>query len=391
MSTSSRLQRALSIEDLRRLARSRLPRSVFEFIDGGAEDEITLRGNRQALESVQIVPRILTDVSRPELSTRVAGTTSAAPLVIAPMGSCMLAWPQADIAIARAAARHGIPYTLSTMSTTSIERMADAVQGALWFQLYVLRDHEANFRLVDRARAAGYSTLVVTVDLQAGGKRERDLRNGVSVPLRMSLRHLYEGMTHPGWSWQMLRHGMPRFENVQGLLGDESAGLTIAARVGQNLDAAFDWDGLSRLRERWPGKLLVKEVEHPMDALRLASMGVDGIWVSNHGGRQLDGAQPSARALPRLHRALKGQVPLILDSGIRRGVDILKARALGASAVAIGRAALFGAACGGEAGVLRALDILTDELRLAMKLAGTPRIEGVDHDLLAPDTVPDTL
>lgn len=391
MSTSSRLQRALSIEDLRRLARSRLPRSVFEFIDGGAEDEITLRGNRQALESVQIVPRILTDVSRPELSTRVAGTTSAAPLVIAPMGSCMLAWPQADIAIARAAARHGIPYTLSTMSTTSIERMADAVQGALWFQLYVLRDHEANFRLVDRARAAGYSTLVVTVDLQAGGKRERDLRNGVSVPLRMSLRHLYEGMTHPGWSWQMLRHGMPRFENVQGLLGDESAGLTIAARVGQNLDAAFDWDGLSRLRERWPGKLLVKGVEHPMDALRLASMGVDGIWVSNHGGRQLDGAQPSARALPRLHRALKGQVPLILDSGIRRGVDILKARALGASAVAIGRAALFGAACGGEAGVLRALDILTDELRLAMKLAGTPRIEGVDHDLLAPDTVPDTL
>lgn len=391
MSTSSRLQRALSIEDLRRLARSRLPRSVFEFIDGGAEDEITLRGNRQALESVQIVPRILTDVSRPELSTRVAGTTCAAPLVIAPMGSCMLAWPQADIAIARAAARHGIPYTLSTMSTTSIERMADAVQGALWFQLYVLRDHEANFRLVDRARAAGYSTLVVTVDLQAGGKRERDLRNGVSVPLRMSLRHLYEGMTHPGWSWQMLRHGMPRFENVQGLLGDESAGLTIAARVGQNLDAAFDWDGLSRLRERWPGKLLVKGVEHPMDALRLASMGVDGIWVSNHGGRQLDGAQPSARALPRLHRALKGQVPLILDSGIRRGVDILKARALGASAVAIGRAALFGAACGGEAGVLRALDILTDELRLAMKLAGTPRIEGVDHDLLAPDTVPDTL
>lgn len=391
MSTSSRLQRALSIEDLRRLARSRLPRSVFEFIDGGAEDEITLRGNRQALESVQIVPRILTDVSRPELSTRVAGTTSAAPLVIAPMGSCMLAWPQADIAIARAAARHGIPYTLSTMATTSIERMADAVQGALWFQLYVLRDHEANFRLVDRARAAGYSTLVVTVDLQAGGKRERDLRNGVSVPMRMSLRHLYEGMTHPGWSWQMLRHGMPRFENVQGLLGDESAGLTIAARVGQNLDAAFDWDGLSRLRERWPGKLLVKGVEHPMDALRLASMGVDGIWVSNHGGRQLDGAQPSARALPRLHRALKGQVPLILDSGIRRGVDILKARALGASAVAIGRAALFGAACGGEAGVLRALDILTDELRLSMKLAGTPRIEGVDHDLLAPDTVPDTL
>ena len=388
---NSGLQSALSIHDLRLLARRRLPRTVFDFIDGGAEDELTLAENRRAFERVRLVPRILTDVSAPTLTTQIAGTPVKAPLVVSPMGSCMLAWPQADIAIARAAAAHGIPYTLSTMSNTSIERMADAVQGELWFQLYVLKDHAFNEQLLDRAAAAGYGTLVVSVDLQSGGKRERDLRNGVSVPLRMSLRHLYEGMTHPGWSWQMLRHGMPRFENVQGLLGDESAGLTIAARVGQNLDAAFDWDGLSRLRERWPGKLLVKGVEHPMDALRLASMGVDGIWVSNHGGRQLDGAQPSARALPRLHRALKGQVPLILDSGIRRGVDILKARALGASAVAIGRAALFGAACGGEAGVLRALDILTDELRLSMKLAGTPRIEGVDHDLLAPDTVPDTL
>lgn len=391
MNMQHRLQRALSIEDLRRLSQQRLPRSVFEFIDGGAEDEITLRNNRLALERIEIAPRVLTDVSQPDLSTRLMDSALAAPIVVAPMGSCMLAWPQADIAIARAAAAHGIPYTLSTMSTTGIEHMAEAVQSELWFQLYVLRDHQANFSLVDRARAAGYTTLVVTVDLQAGGKREKDLRNGISVPLRMHWRHLWEGMTHPGWAWQMLRHGMPQFENVRGLLGDESAGLTIAARVGQNLDAAFGWDDLARLRERWSGKLVVKGVEHPMDALRLASMGVDGVWVSNHGGRQLDGAQASAKALSRLSHALKGQVPLILDSGIRRGVDILKARALGAGAVAIGRAALFGAAVAGEAGVLRALDILTDELRLAMKLAGTPRIQDVGRDLLAPDTQPHPL
>ena len=382
MSIPRQLQQALSIADLRAMARKRLPRSVFEFIDGGAEDEITLRGNRQAFEQLAIVPRVLNDVSQPDLSTRIAGFQAAAPLVIAPMGSCMLAWPQADIALARAAARHGIPYTLSTMSTTRIERMADAVQGELWFQLYVLRDKAANFQLVERAHAAGFPTLVVTVDLPAGGKRERDLRNGISLPLQPNWHHLIEGMTHPSWAWQVVRHGMPRFENVEGLLGDGSAGLTIAARVGQNLDAAFCWDDLARLRDRWPGQMLVKGVEHPADGLRLAGMGVDGIWVSNHGGRQLDGAQPSARALRHLADALQGKLPLLVDSGVRRGVDILKARALGAQAVAVGRAALFGAAVAGEAGANRALDILIDELRLAMKLSGVPRLADVGRDLL---------
>ena len=366
---NSGLQSALSIHDLRLLARRRLPRTVFDFIDGGAEDELTLAENRRAFERVRLVPRILTDVSAPTLTTQIAGTPVKAPLVVSPMGSCMLAWPQADIAIARAAAAHGIPYTLSTMSNTSIERMADAVQGELWFQLYVLKDHAFNEQLLDRAAAAGYGTLVVSVDLQSGGKRERDLRNGVSVPMRMSLRHLYEGMTHPGWSWQMLRHGMPRFENVQGLLGDESAGLTIAARVGQNLDAAFDWDGLSRLRERWPGKLLVKGVEHPDDARRLVDMGVDGIWISNHGGRQLDGAIATADALPMIAQAVPG-TPLIIDSGVRRGVDVYKARSLGAAGAAVGRAVLYGAAVAGEAGAYRALQILIDELKLSMKLSG---------------------
>ena len=376
------LARAVSIEDLRRLARRRLPRLVFEFIDGGAEDELTLADNRVAFERLRLVPRVLIDVSAPDLSAEILGRASAAPFVIAPMGSCTLAWPGADLALARAAAAHGIPFVLSTMATIGIEELAQAVPGRLWFQLYVLRHPEANASLVARADAAGYEALVVTVDLPAGGKRERDLRNGIAIPLRLRGRHLIEGATHPRWALGMLRGGFPEFVNVRGLLGDESAGLTIAARVGQNLDAAFDFDDLARLRERWPRKLVVKGVLHPGDAARMASLGVDAVWVSNHGGRQLDGAVASADALPRVVEALQGRVEVLVDSGVRRGVDALKARALGACAVGIGRAALFGAAAGGEAGVRRALEILTGELTLAMKLAGTPRFAAVDGSIL---------
>lgn len=381
------LHKALSIADLRRIAQRRLPRSVFEFIDGGAEDEITLADNRAAFERLRIVPRVLVDVSAPQLRTEILGQPSAAPFVIAPMGSCVLAWPQADLCLARAAAAHGIPYTLSTMATTSIERMADVVQGRLWFQLYVLKDRALNEKLVDRAFAAGYETLVVTVDLAAGGKRERDIRNGISVPLRFSPRHLVEGLTHPHWAWQLLRGGLPEFENVRGLMGAESAGLTIAAKVGQSLDASYGWDDLARLRARWPRKLLVKGVEHPADAQRLAALGVDGLWISNHGGRQLDGAIASADALPRIAEALAGKLPLLIDSGVRRGIDALKARALGAQAVAIGRAALFGACAGGEAGVYRAIEILKEELALAMKLSGVPAVELIDASILDPGSL----
>ncbi len=370
-----RLEQALSIADLRAIAQRRLPKSVFEFIDGGAEEEATLADNRAAFTRTRVLPRVLNDVSAPDLRTQIVGTPAAAPLVVAPMGSCMLGWPEADICIARAAASLGIPYTLSTMSTTSIERLASAVQGELWFQLYVLKDRDFNDKLVDRAHAAGYGTLVVTVDLPAGGKRERDLRNGIQVPIKMGWRHVLDGITHPHWAWQMLRGGLPDFENVRGYMGNQGAGLTIAARVGQSLDAAYNWRDLARLRERWHGKLLVKGVEHPADAERLASLGVDGIWVSNHGGRQLDGAVASADALALIAQALGNRVPLLVDSGVRRGVDILKARALGAQAVAVGRAALWGACAGGEAGARRALTILVEELRLAMKLAGTPDLQ----------------
>ena len=384
MSHALTASRALSIAELRRIARRNLPRSVFEFIDGGAEDELTLADNRAAFERVRIVPRVLVDVSAPDLKADILGRPASAPFLIAPMGSCVLAWPDADLAIARAADAFGIPYTLSTMATTSIERMAQAVQGRLWFQLYVLRDRALTESLVERAKAADYEALVVTVDLPAGGNRERDLRNGISMPLKVGLRHVLEGITHPGWALRMLRGGRPEFENVRGLLGEEDVSLTIAAKVGQNLDAAYGWEDLARLRDRWPRKLLVKGVEHPADATRLAGLGVDGIWISNHGGRQLDGAIATMDALPRIAQAVGGKVPLLIDSGVRRGVDALKAVARGAQAVSIGRAALFGAAAGGEAGVRRALQILTGELTLAMKLSGVATMAAVDAAILEP-------
>ena len=377
----TRLERALSIDDLRDMARRRLPRSVFEFIDGGAEDERTLADNRHALTRHRIVPRVLVDVANPTLDTPIFGHTWAAPFVVSPMGSCVLGWPEADMAIARAATSHGIAYTLSTMSTTSIERMARAVQGRLWFQLYVLKNPSVNDQLVARAQAAGYEALVVTVDLPVGGKRERDLRNGISIPLRFQGKHLWEGLTHPAWAWQMLRAGLPEFENVRDLMGEEGAGLTIAARVGQSLNASYQWSDLARLRDQWKGKLLVKGVQHPADAVRMAEMGIDGIWVSNHGGRQLDGAIAAADSVPAIHAALQGRATLIMDSGVRRGVDALTAKALGANAVGIGRAALFGACAGGEAGAHRAIEILIDELRRAMQLSGVADFSSAQIDL----------
>ena len=376
------LDRLVSVEDFRTLARRRLPKSIFEFVDGGAGQELTLNANRADFERIRLLPRVLTDVSQPNLTTSLWSQTLPTPLVISPMGSCALVRPGADIAIARAATARGIPYTLSTMATTSIERMARAVEGPLWFQLYVLKDFDFNRQLVRRAEEAGYSTLVVTVDLQAGGKREKDLRNGISIPLRPSLRHLREGLTHPGWSLRLLRGGLPQFENVRGYLGDTSAGLTIAARVGANLHAGFDWNDFRRIRDWWKGRLLVKGVLHAGDAASLVAAGADGIWVSNHGGRQLDGAVSSIDTLPSVRHALGSEVPILIDSGIRTGMDIIKAGALGASATAIGRAALFGAMAG-EAGVAKVLDVLLEDIANGLKLAGTPAFSQIGPDLIA--------
>jgi isopentenyl diphosphate isomerase/L-lactate dehydrogenase-like FMN-dependent dehydrogenase len=376
---------AYSIADLRRMAERSIPRPIFDFFDGGAEDEVTLRDNRAAFERVRLLPRVLEDVRTPDLSCEILGGPSKMPIVIAPTGGIGIAWPGADLAIARTAKALGIPYTLSTNATASIEAIAKEGPDRRWFQLYVLRDRAFVAKLVDRAEAAGYEALVPTVDLAVGGKRERDFRNGFRIPPTLRFSHILGGMMRPAWSWRIFKHGgLPDFENVRGYGGLDARGLKLASSVGRDIDPGFCWDDLARLRERWKGKLVVKGVSRVDAAERLAKMGVDGVWVSNHGGRQLDGAIASLDAMAAIARAVGSRIAVMMDGGVRRGVDVLKARALGAQAIAVGRAQLYGISVAGEAGAQHALAILTSELIRAMQLSGTRSTAEITPDLIAP-------
>lgn len=376
--------RAYSIADLRGMAERRLPRAIFDFFDGGAEDEITLRDNRAAFERVRLLPRVLNEVRAPDLSCEILGGPSKQPFVIAPTGGIGIAWPGADLAIARTARSLGIPYTLSTNATASIEDIAREGPERLWFQLYVLRDRAFVEKLVARAEAAGYEALVPTVDLAAGGKRERDFRNGFTIPPRLQVRDVLAAVTRPAWTLRIVRNGgLPDFVNVRGYGGTKETGLRLGSSVGRDIDPAFCWEDLARLRDRWKRKLVVKGVSRVDDAERLVAMGVDGVWVSNHGGRQLDGAVASLDAMTAIARAVGKRVAVLMDGGVRRGIDALKARALGAQAVAIGRAALYGIAAGGEEGARQALGILTTEFVRGMQLCGVRSIAEVTADLVA--------
>jgi len=378
------VSRAWSIEELRRRARARLPRAIFDFFDGGAEDEVTLRDNRAAFERTRLLPRVLVDVSKPDPSCEILGAPAKQPFFVAPTGAAGIAWPGVDVGIARAAAALGVPYTLSTNATAGIEEIAEKAPGRLWFQLYVLRERAFVEKLIARAEAAGYEALVPTVDLAVGGKRERDQRNGFSVPPRLTLRHLVSGALKPSWALRIaLNGGLPDFVNVRGYGGSTERGLALASSVGRHTDPGFDWDDLARFRDRWKRKLIVKGVSRVDDAERMAQMGVDGVWVSNHGGRQLDGAVASLDALQAIARAVGGKVAVIMDGGVRRGSDVLKARALGAQAVAVGRATLYGAAAGGEADARQALAILASELERAMQLSGVARVADITRELVA--------
>ncbi|WP_418315521.1 alpha-hydroxy acid oxidase [Piscinibacter sakaiensis] len=376
---------ANSIEDLRRLAKRRLPRAVFDFFDGGAEDEWTLRENRSAFSRHALRPRVLVDVTTVDCKTSIVGAPSALPIAVAPTGAVGFGWPGGDVAIAKAAAAAGIPYALSTSATTSIETIAREAPGRLWFQAYVLRDREFLESLIARAEAAGYEGLMITVDLPVGGKRERDFRNDFSIPFRFTPKNVVDFALHPRWVARVLRSGMPRLENLAGLApGRGSAAVSaIASSVGKNYDAGFDWSRLAAMRERWKRKLIVKGIAHPDDAARLAELGVDAIVVSNHGGRQLDGGAATLDLLPDIVAAVGGRVPVLVDGGVRRGADIVKARALGAQAVLVGRATLFGAVAAGEPGAQRAIAILHDEVSRTLRLCGLTRFDAIGADLLA--------
>ena len=372
-----------SVADLRRLAARRLPRSVFDFFDGGAEDEQTLAENRAAFERLRFAPRILTDVSNVTPEATLLGAPSRLPVAIAPTGAVGFGWRGGDVAIARAAAKHGIPYSLSSTATASIETVAKEAPGRLWYQAYVLRNRDYFWKLVQRAEAAGYEALMITVDLPVGGKRERDFHNHFSVPFRFTARNVMDFATRPLWALDMLFRGMPVFENLRELDTQATNAAAIASSVGRNYDPAFDWARLQEVRERWPRKLIVKGVNRAEDAQRLSGLGCDAIVVSNHGGRQLDGAVATLDALPEVLQGA-GRMPVLLDGGVRRGTDVAKALALGAQGVLVGRATLFGALAGGDAGAVRALDILRDELLRTMQLCGAQTLTQLSPDLLRP-------
>ena len=375
------VSRAVNIEDLRLLARRRLPRAIFDFFDGGAEDEVTLRGNRAAFERVRLLPKVLVDVAEIDTKVVLFEKQMNLPLAIGPTGGIGAGRPGADLMLARAAKAYGIPFTLATPATASIENAAE-VGGRLWFQLYVVRDREFREKLVSRAWSSGYEALLVTVDLPVSGKRERDPKNGFVTPYRPSWRNSHDVLGKPGWLLDILRHGLPQMENFEGYKFSSTEVTDIATAVGREMDAGFDWEELKRLRDRWPGKLLLKGVERADDAQRAAAMGCDGIVVSNHGGRQLDGAAPTLEALPDVVRAASGKLTILLDGGIRRGVDIVKARALGAQAVLCGRATLFGVMAGGEPGARQALEILSSELERSMRLCGARSVAEIGPELV---------
>lgn len=389
MSTTTRpaprhLADCYSIADLRRLAQRRLPRAVFDFFDGGAEDERTLRENCGAFERYRFAPHVLVNVANVSLQSTLLGQASALPLAIGPTGAAGFGHRGADLALARAAAQHGIPYTLSSSATTALETIAREAPGRHWFQAYVMNHREFFWQMVERARATDYEGLMITVDLPVGGKRERDFHNHFSIPFRYTARNVLDFATRPRWALDMLLRGTPALENLRGFDREARTASAMASSVGRNHDAAFDWDRLAEVRERWPRKLIVKGVARAEDAQRLAALGVDAIVVSNHGGRQLDHARATLDALPEVLQGAAGRVPVWLDGGIRRGGDIAKALALGAQAVLVGRATLFGAVAGGDAGAVRALEILRDELQRTLQLCGVPDVRDLKPDLLRP-------
>jgi (S)-mandelate dehydrogenase len=377
------LSKAVSIEDLRQAARRRLPRAIFDFFDGGAEDEVTLRENRAAFERVRLLPKVLVNVAKVNMSASIFGQNSTLPLAIAPTGGISAGRHGAELILARTAKAFGVPFTLATPAAFTIERVAEEVGGRLWFQLYAVREHSFREKLIARAAAAGYEAMLVTVDLPVSGKRERDPRNGFRTPYNPNWRNSRDVLFKPAWLLEIMRHGLPGMANFDGYRFTTPAGTDIATAVGREMDAALDWESIKRIRQLWPRKLLLKGVERPEDAEHAASIGCDGVVVSNHGGRQLDGAVPTLDALPAVVRAVGSKMTVLLDGGVRRGVDILKARALGAQAVLTGRATLFGAMAGGDAGAWRALEILASELERSMQLCGVRTLAEIGPELLA--------
>jgi len=374
---------AINIEALRNLARQRLPRAVFEFVDGGAQDEVTLRANRDDFAALRLIPRVLSDITQRDLGVELFGQRYAAPLIMAPTGLAGLLSRLGELKAVRAAHRAQIPYCLSMMATRSIEEIAQQDEAPNWFQLYVLRDRGLTKAFIERARAANCSALVLTVDTKLQGPRERDIRNGFTVPPRFGFGTLVDFALH--WRW-LLDVGLGpkiKFRNFEGTGVNADDAVTITQFISNQYDLSVSWRDVEWFKSEWGGPVLIKGLLHADDAVKAVQSGVDGIIVSNHGGRQLDGAISAIAALPAVTDAVAGRVPVILDGGVRRGVDVIKAIARGATACMIGRPWLYGLAAGGEEGVDTALNILRNEIDVALALLGCASLSEVNRSALA--------
>jgi L-lactate dehydrogenase (cytochrome) len=378
-----RLARAASVADLRQIARRRLPGGVFDYIDGAAEDERTLAANQAAFASVTFRPRVLRGIGEVDLAATLLGRPLAYPLVLAPTGFTRIADPQGELAVARAAGRAGLPYTLSTLSTRSIEEVRAVCDGRLWFQVYAWRDRGLVKEMIDRAAAARYEALVLTVDTAVLGRRERDVRRGFQLPPVIGPATLVDGALHPGWTLAFIRGEPIRFANVAGrATGDGATPVTLSDYVNAQFDPGLSWADVDWMRSVWNGPIVLKGLQTVEDAVLAADAGVDAIALSNHGGRQLDGAPAPLSLVAPVADAVSGRTEVICDGGIRRGSDIVKAIAAGASAVMAGRAYLYGLAAAGEPGVDRVLDWLRADMIRTMSLLGADSIGALNRTLI---------
>ncbi|RAO78248.1 alpha-hydroxy acid oxidase [Dyella jiangningensis] len=371
-----------NIADLRAMARRRVPRAFFEYADRGSYDETTLHENRRALDRLQLRQRVMQDVDNRSLATTILGEPVSMPLAIAPTGLTGLQHGSGEIHGARAAAEARIPFCLSTMSICSIEQVRAACDTPFWFQVYVMRDRGFTRELIRRARAAQCSALMLTADLTVQGQRHREIKNGLSVPPKVTLRNLLDIASKPRWIWHVLKAPSRSFGNLEGRIGGADSLTTLAQWIASQFDPTLNWDDLAWIREEWPGKLIVKGILDPEDARLAVQHGVDAIVVSNHGGRQLDGAPGTIDVLPSIVDAVEGRTEVLFDSGITSGQDLLKALALGARAGLIGKAFLYGLGANGQQGVTQAIELVRRELSVTMALTGQRDATRISPDVI---------
>jgi L-lactate dehydrogenase (cytochrome) len=372
----------LNNEDLRRLARRRVPRAIFDYAAGGAYEERTLERNSADLDAMTFRQRVMVDVSNVSLDTRLLDAPVSMPLAIGPTGLAGLFHADGEILGARAAAACGIPFCLSTMSICSIEDVRAATSQPFWFQQYLMKDRGFNQELIDRAAAAQCSALMLTLDLQVLGERRRDPRNGLTIPPKLSFRNAFDVASKPGWALGVMFGKQRTFGNLIGRIGGTSGISTLAQWTATQFDPSANWRDVEWVRSRWPGKLILKGVLDADDARLALAAGADAIVVSNHGGRQLDGAASTIAVLPEIVAAIDGRCEVLFDGGIRSGQDIAKALALGARGALIGKTFLYALAAAGEAGVAKAIDIMRSELKVTLALTGTSSIEAVGPHIL---------